>query len=229
MVGSDTSPPLALSLRMFAVRLSGMDMNPQFVNPPTLVLNGVVDESWICEKGAQTGLTESRFGYTNGVRVEAFEDTVCFRHYGTDLVAEKALSSELAQRYAALFDPQSWFDMSLEFGAVIRVSGCSAVRAPVPGFADSLTLDEVAPRFSTNFIYEYPDRTLSIEFSQNLSSRRRQLNCLSRIRHDLHYNDEDEPEEHLRSALSNLKSEWMHIVSTVTRLASVTLRVGDTQ
>ena len=58
MAESEAPYRLTVVLRAFAVELSGVDVNPQFINPATLQFNGVVDEGWTYSN-VQIGMIES--------------------------------------------------------------------------------------------------------------------------------------------------------------------------
>ena len=204
-------------------------MEPQFVNPATLQFSGVVESDWICEKGVRIGIMESNFSYTNGVQIEASDDTVCFRHSGAELADGGALSAELAKRYAAGFDYDNWFAISLEFAGVIELTAypVSAGESPWPSFADHLIHDGVLPDYRTNAFYDCPDRRLMVELFQSSRSNHTQLNCLARVHRYLDHNQDGQSEHQLESVLTGWKTDWEDAVAAVTRLAEATLGSGD--
>ena len=112
------SPGLRGVLLELTVRLDGYDFGAQFVNPLSLYWNGVVDDTWHCEPGAQIGVTESNFTYTNGVHIEATSDELLFKSRASS-PRGPALAPELAQKYVESFGADHWIGVSLEF--LIRV------------------------------------------------------------------------------------------------------------
>ena len=68
MASHEGLPTVEANLQTLTVNLIGFEPISQFVNPVTLYVNGVVDDTWVCEKGALIGITESSFSYTNGGR-----------------------------------------------------------------------------------------------------------------------------------------------------------------
>ena len=225
MAGPEAPHAFTVVLQMFAVELSGIDLDPQFINPATLQFNGVVDKDWICENGIRIGITESNFSYTNGVQVEASDETVCFRHSGIELAEGSALSAELAKRYAVGFDDDNWFGISLEFGGVIVLSGdpTPASVSVWSSFVDRLTHHGVSPRFHTSAFYNYPDRRLVVELFQNPGSSHTPLGCVARIHRHLEYSQQVETEHRLESVLSSWRSDWKDAVAAITRLADAAL------
>ena len=122
MATGEGSPKLAAGLQSLSVNLIGYESNAQFVNPLTLLWNQVVDETWVCEMGAQIGLTQSSFTYTNGVQVEAYEDHVSFKQSGSPLGASNTLAAEIASRYVDAFGAANWMAVSIEFLGAIPIS-----------------------------------------------------------------------------------------------------------
>lgn len=225
MAGPEAPPTLTVVLRMFAVELSGIDLDPQFVNPATLQFNGVIDKGWICEKGVRIGITESNFSYTNGVQIEASDDTVCFRHSGPELNDGSALSAELARRYAVGFDDDNWFAISLEFGGVVELAR-DTVLADVlsrPTFADHLIYDGVAPRFNASAFYNFPDRRLMVDLFQNPGTSHMQLSYVARIHRYLDHDRDEQAEHKLETVLSRWQSDWQNAATALIRLAEATL------
>ena len=57
--------------------------------------------------------------YTNGLQIEAFEDTVRFEHLST---GGGFLSAEIARRYVAAFGDDGWLAIRLEFGGTMELA-----------------------------------------------------------------------------------------------------------
>ena len=170
MAGSEALRGLTVELRMFAVELSGVDVDPQFVNPATLQFNDVVEMGWTCEKGVKTGITESTLSYTNGVQIEAFDETVRFQHSGPNFNAGGPFSAEIAKRYVEAFGVDSWFGVSLEFAGPIGLDGYPeniGVSVP-PALPSRLTHNGVIPRVRSGALYQYPRPKPSGRPSANL-------------------------------------------------------------
>ena len=232
MAGSGTPHTMLVVLRMFAVELDGMDVNPQFINPATLRFNGVVGEEWVCEKDVQMGITESRFSYTNGVRIEAFEDTVRFQQTGRDITPSDALSAELARRYAMGFDSDSWFAISLEFNGTVEMPARTASDDVMqwPAFAGDLVHEGVAPHFFTSAMYDHSDRRLAVDLFRNSDPSHMQLGYSGRVRRRLGNSNEKEEERsepQLETVLSRWQVDWEDVAATVARLLKATLFPGD--
>jgi hypothetical protein len=219
------SPILEVSLRSLAVNLIGFESNSQFVNPLTLYSNGIVDETWVCENGAQIGLLRSSFSYTNGVHVEAFDETISFRQIGTSISPSAALSTKLARKYIAAFNISDWHAVSVEFEAMAELSGESAADPSLswPPFIDDLVFRDAQPRFGTNVFYYHPDRRLRIEIGRSPNSN--SLSWLAWVYRPLD-SDQSQAESQLKAALEDCQSDWEDVVNVASRLLAATIALG---
>ena len=210
---------LVVSLESVTITLIGYESNAQFVNPLTLLSNRVVDESWVCEMGAQVGLTESRFSYANGVQVEAFEDNVIFRQkkriHDSDFVTVVGLAS----RYVEAMGAGDWMGVSFEFlGQIDLPSNRDVVDPEIwPTLSRQLTRDGVEPRFGTNVFYSYPDRRLRVDLSLDPRSGFNELTCVGWVSRELSM-DSYEAERQLGIAFGGWESDWQGVIATAAKL-----------
>ena len=224
MENSEASPAITATLQTFTVNLIGFEGNPQFVNPLALHSNGVVDEDWVCEKGVQIGLTQSSFSYTNGVQVEAFEDTVSFTHRGAPLVPSTALSAKLAKRYIDVLDAKNWIAISLEFMGRTELPRDSATSGTElwPSFADQVVLQGVQPRIGTDAFFLFPDRRLRVELNLAQGSDPAYLSCSGWV-HRLLGSAPDQTQSKLHSVLDSWESDWGEVIEAASSLLAATL------
>ena len=224
MATQQGSPDAKVNLLSVAVNLIGFESNAQFINPLTLHWNRVVDETWVCEVGAQLGLTLSRFTYTNGVQVEATEETVTFRHRGSFLTPDSVLSVELARRYVDAFGSGDLMAISTEFFGYINpaIFTGSFDESEWPRFEGQLALNGVTPRFGTNVFYFYPDRRLRVELSRELDSGPLDLTCLAWVYRELDPNPRRSRDE-LLAAFDGWESDWAEAMVAAGQLFSSTL------
>ena len=224
MAEPEATHRLSVNLEMFAIELSGMNVNPQFVNPATLQFNDVVDEAWTYA-GVQTGVTESNVRYTNGLQIEAFEDTVRFQHVTAD---GGFLSAEIARRYVETFGGDSWFMVALEFGGTIELFSepDRASESLRPVSVDSLIQNDVVPVFRAGALYPYPEHTLQVELQQPVGSDNGWFECGALVNCSLAPSEVEETENRLQSVLSEWESHWGDAASALIRLARATLRPG---
>ena len=80
MAESRTTYQVTIGLGVCSVELHGGGVEPQFVNPETSEVQrcGLTRE-WTCNR-VQIGITESAIGYTNGLHIDASENSVSFGH-----------------------------------------------------------------------------------------------------------------------------------------------------
>ena len=215
---------LTVALEMFAVELTGVNVNPQYVNPATLQFNDVVDETWTYA-GVQTGVTESNVRFTNGLRIEAFESSVRFQHV---FAGDGFLSAEIARRYVEAFGADSWFMVSLEFGGTMELfSEPDRVSESLrPVSVDSLLYNGVVPAFRAGALYLYPEHTLQVELEQPVGSDNGWFECGASVNRSLVSDEADETENQIQSVLTGWESHWGDAASALTRLAGATLRPG---
>ena len=221
---------LAASLRTLTVNLIGYESNAQFVNPLNLLWNQVVDETWVCEKGAQIGLNQSSFTYTNGVQVEAFEDSVTFKQSGTPLVPGPALAAEIATRYVDAFGANNWMAISFEFLARINLSKIADFVAPDiwPELSDRLTINEIQPRFGTNVFYFYPEKRVRVELNFDPSSDPDNLTCLGWVYRELS-SISGEADAELQAAFGAWESDWDEVTTTAANLLTASIISGGSK
>ena len=228
MKGPEGLNEFTIGLQMLAVSLVGVGANPQFVNPVTLLANNVVDESWVCEKGAQIGITESAFRYTNGVHVEAGDDTLTFRQFG-DLGGEREiLSPDLAMRFVTAFDADDWFAVNLEFRGRLALQPDQSV--PLVSlwdrFSEKITHENVVPSFSTNTFYRFQDRNMAVSLSGPPRRGQGYIICSGSVRRNL---DDDSSEEfgiQLQQVCTNWASDWSDVASIAIQLVNAQLFLG---
>lgn len=227
METDEVSPNSPASLQGVTANLFGYESNCQFINPMTLSSNGMVDESWICESGAQIGLTRSSFSYTNGVQVEAYDDIVSFRHRGTPLAPSEALSTWLARRYVEVFDASNWIGCSIEFFATISLSDMPSF-APWPHFSAALSIEDVRPRIGVNAIYQFPDKRVRVDMDQSARPDADSLNCYGWVYRPL-TDSADDNQVALESCLENWQSDWQDVLGVISGLIEATPAQGGTQ
>ena len=224
MAESEAPYRLTVVLRAFAVELSGVDVNPQFINPATLQFNGVVDEGWTYSN-VQIGMIESSVSYTNGLQIEAFEDTVRFEHLST---GGGFLSAEIARRYIEAFGDENWFEVRLEFGGTMELAEVSdSADIPLqPNLLERMTHNDVVPAFRAGALYQYPEHTLQIELQQPVGSTNGSFDCAAQVNRLLPPNEAEETKSRLQAILSGWESDWGDSTLALTRLASATLQPG---
>ena len=220
MAEPETTHTLTIALQMFAVDLSGADVDPQFVNPATLQINGVVDEGWT-HSGTQIGMTESNIKYTNGLHIEAFQGTVRFQHV---LTGGGFLSAETARRYVEAFGDDRWVGVALEFGGTLELASepDNVGVSLQPHRVDFLTHSGVVPAFRAGALYQYPEHVLQIEIRQSALSSDR-FECNAAVIRSLVRNEEEQTENRLHTVLSGWESDWQDAVTALTCLVRATL------
>ena len=213
-----------VSLETLNINLICVESSAQFVNPLTLYSNGIVDETWVCEKGAQMGLTHSTFSYTNGVEVEAVEDVVGFRHDASPLIPSAVLSAKLAKRYADALGIGNFIAVSMEFAARIKLLGkfAASSETPWPPIVDSLVLQGVQPRFSAEVFYVFPDRSLRAELGCVPNSNPTELTCNGWVHRYLE-GTPDQARSTLQTTLDGWESDWGEVIDAASRLFEATL------
>lgn len=228
MAAHEGLPSLAVGLQSLTVNLIGYESNAQFVNPLTLLWNRVVDETWVCEMGAQIGLTKSSFTYTNGVRVDAFEDNVSIRQGGSPLAPDAVLSMDFARRYVDAFGAGNWMAVAVEFLAEISISANPEYVGleTWPGIAEDVALRDIQPRFGTNVFYSFPDRRLRVEISRDPGSVPSGLTCFAWIHRELSP-DPHQAQSELHSVLSGWETDWEEVVLAATQLLTGTMETRD--
>ena len=231
MHGQEGPPTLTLSLQMLAISLSGIDANPQFVNPLTLSANGVTDESWVCDKGVQVGITESSFRYTNGMVVEATSDTLTFRQVG-DLSGEDcALSLGVATRYISAFDADNWFAATLDFGGRIWLPPDQpyTLASLWDQVGSQMAHKRATPLFSTNVFYRYSDRSLSVNVSRGPRFAEGSIACSGSVHRDLDHSADQGPERQIERICAGWTSDWQDVVAVANLLVNASLGRGGSQ
>ena len=227
MVEPNTS--LVPILRTFDVTLSGIAVTPQFINPATLALNAIIDDTWPVDPEAQIGITTSNFRYANGVQITSEDETVCFSHSDPDLRAEDFLSADIANRFASTFSISSWFAVSLEFSGAIHLPGPAVSEdqiRPSP-FMYSLRHNSATPHLHTSASYHYSDYSLTVELSEIITAAQPFLNFSARNYRVLSDEDRGDLEPyHLEVILANWRSHWGEATSAVSRLAEATTALG---
>lgn len=224
MAESEAPYRLTIVLRAFAVELSGVNMAPQFINPATLKFNDVVDEGWTYSD-VEVGMTESSVSYTNGLQIEAFEQTLRFQHVHT---GGEFLSAEIARRYVEAFGDDSWFAVRLEFGGTMELAGESdSADIPLqPNLLDRMTHHDVVPAFRAGALYPYPEHALQIELQQPADSINGWFECAAQVNRLLVPDEAEEDNGRLQAILSGWESDWADSALALTRLASATLQPG---
>lgn len=220
----DTQDALSPTLRMVGIRLIGMDVGPQFVNPLSLSVNGVTDDSWLCEKGSQIGITECSFSYTNGVSVEASEDTISFTHTGIQDPSVEVLSTGLAERYIDCFGAGNWFSVVLEFRGVVDLQPIleTSEGRVWHTFVDQLAHRSVPPQFRLNLYYTYPDRRLSVDLIDRWPARTSQVAVSGTVFRDLP-SDGGEAKIRISQIMDGWRSDWEEVAEVTGRWVKVTL------
>ena len=228
MAAHEGLPSLAVGLQSLTVNLIGYESNAQFVNPLTLLWNRVVDETWVCEMGAQIGLTQSSFTYTNGVRVDAFEDNVSIRQRGSPLAPDAVLSMDFARRYVDAFGAGNWMAVAVEFLAEISMSANPdhVGLKTWPGIGEKIALGDIQPRFGTNVFYFFPDRRLRVEISRDSGSAPTSLTCFAWVHRELN-SDPHQAQSELHSVLGGWETDWEEVVLAANQLLTGTMETGD--
>ena len=220
------SPDLTVVLRAFTVELMGLEVEPQYINPVTLEANDVVDSLWRLDSGTLVGISRSRFGYANGVEVEAEQESLSFRHIAADLVVEEALSAELASRYVKAYGEEDLFGIGMVFQGEVKVPDAPDLVGPFDSavLTDKLALRNVAPsayRIGVTHSFE-PEQprpsSLSVDLFRGvaISGVHFTAQAFHEVvgpQHTWHaINSAD-------SILSRWQSVWSDVVDVVTRLA----------
>ena len=213
----EASYNLTTSLEMVAVELYGTNVHPQFVNPMTLEINGVVEADWT-HSGSQIGVIESTFRYSNGLEIEASEQTLRFEHVPT---ADGFLSPETAIRYVNAFGEGNWGMVVVEFGGIWKLTS-----KPDDGDVqlrhrgeDILTDNGVVPSFHAGALYQYPEHTLQAEIRQlGTDQYEFRASVNRRVPKDV--------ENGLQATISRWESDWQDACLIISRLIRATLIPG---
>ena len=227
MAAEGSPQALSVSLQSLAVTLIGYESNAQFVNPLTLLWNRVVDDSWICQMGAQIGVTNSSFTYTNGVQVEASDGDVTFRQRGHSLMPKDILITELARRYVDAFGAEDWIALSVEFVGGIDHSDGSDL-AKWHSLSDRIAIEGIQPRLGTSAFYALENQRLRVEISLNPHSEPHELNSFAWLNRDL-TSDTKQPQTDLRSALNGWEADWEKVTKATKLLLTMVVGTGSSQ
>lgn len=220
-----TTYQVTIGLGMCSVELYGNSVEPQFVNPVTLKLNGVVDEEWTCNH-VQIGITESEIGYNNGLHIEASENTVRFGHVPTGKIA---LSAESASRYVESYVDDDWVGVVFEFlGTVASAMEIDkADDGPLqPHLVEELIHDDVIPAFKSGALYQYPDHILQIELLQPVDSDEDRIEWRARVSRSVANDQGGQTKDRLLTILSGWDTDRDSAFEGLLRLVKATLRFG---
>ena len=230
-MAKDEVPKLVTESTLHSLTLSLISYDEdvaQFVNPITLYSNRVVDETWICEKGAQIGLTRSSFSYTNGVAVEAIGDTIKFHQQenSAPLDLGSALSPKIALAYADL-DPDGWFAASVDFGGVVRLSLESGdpLVSKWPSLLANLGYQGIEPNFGINASYQSNDRRLRAEVRPVAVSTHPYVICVGSVYRQLSQ-QESEDQRQVASVLNRWRTDWDDVIDVAVSLFTHNLLGG---
>ena len=231
MEGPTALRELAVDLQMLAIGLVGIDVNPQFINPATLLANGVVEPSWVCAPGAQIGLTESNFSYTNGVQVEAADDTLTFRQFGRLSADGTVLSPELAKRFVNAFDDDNWFAVGLEFLARLSVTESEqfSLASLWDRVGERFVRQDVSPGYSVSTFYRFADRTMSVNINRGPTGQQRYILCSGSVHRNLDGDASEGLRDQVIQICTNWVTDWEEVISAATSLVNANLPVGGPQ
>ena len=230
MVSQESLPPLVVNLQTLTVNLIGDEGNVQFVNPHTFYWNGAVDQTWVLQRGARIGFTQSSFSYTNGVQVEASRDTISFRQQGDSLTPNGVLSVNLAKWYANAFGAAGLFEVSVEFSARIDIAAhyvAPFLKSSLQ-FADHLVSHPNQPAFGTFAVVPYPDRTLRVDFSYVPWSDPNCLTCTGQVSRQLS-DDINQGLSELHLAIDRWPADWLDVLNEASPLLRARLIPGGWQ
>jgi hypothetical protein len=221
---SRTTYQVTIGLGVCSVELYGDGVEPQFVNPENLKFNGVVDEEWTCNR-VQIGITESAIGYTNGLHIDASENSVSFGHVPADNVP---LSAESASRYVKSRVDNEWVAVVFEYLGTIELAteSDSADRPLQPHLLEELVHDDVIPAFRSGALYQYPDRILQIELLQPVDSGEDQIEWRASVSRSVASDEEGQTKDRLLAILSGWDTDRESVIESLLRLVRATLRFG---
>ena len=213
---------VSIGLGQCCVELYSNGVEPQFVNPETLKFNGVVDEEWTCNH-VQIGITESQIGYTNGLHIEASENTVSFGQVPTD---NQSLSVESASRYIESRVDEEWVGVVFEFFGSIEPATeiDSADMSLQPHLLEELVHGDVKPAFKSGAFYQYPDRILQIDLLQSVDSGEDRIQWRARVSRSVANDEEGQTKDQLLAILSRWDSDRENAFESLLRLVRATLR-----
>lgn len=211
-----------MDLRKFAVTLIGIELNPQLVNPVTLRLNDIVDESWKSNRGAKIGITESNLGYANGVEVEASDETLRFCHSASSFETGEVLSAILAKRFIDVFGVDDWWAIRFDFGGQINAEVLAMKpEMGVQSLADHLTIGNVVPSCNFTTHFQFPDKSLNVQLSHDAAADNSHVSCLGSVFHCTEEYIDAEGNNKIGPWLANWKSDWQEVAQAVIRLHKV--------
>ena len=219
-----TTYQVTIGLGMRSVELYSDGVEPQFVNPETLKFNGVVDEEWTCNH-VQIGITESGIGYTNGLHIEASENTVSFGHVPTDNIP---LSAESASRYVKSRVDDEWVAVVFEFlGTIEPTTEIDSAGGPLqPHLLEQLVHGDVRPAFRSGALYQYPDRILQIDLRQPVDTDEDRIEWSARVSRSVASDEEGQTKDRLLAILSGWDTDRENAIEGLLRLVRATLRHG---
>lgn len=221
---------MTATFQMFAITLGTLEFNPAVLTPDTLRYNGVVEDDWVLAKGSTFSMSETLFGYTNGVEVYASPDALSFRQVATDLRSEKILGPELITRYSLANLPGEWFSVDLDFG--IRIDSLTDLPPEDDSLWETFTRDlkykDTAPELRASLTYgDLEGRNLYVELYRRKDLSGQMLLCVGRITRALSNGGEDEDDvDVLESVLDEWECDLSDIISIGNRLASSIFRTG---
>ena len=224
MTESRTTYQVTIGLGMCSIELHSDGLEPQFVNPETLRLTGVASEEWTYSR-VQIGITESAISYTNGLHIEASENTVSFAHVPTD---NTSLSSESASRYIESRESSEWVGVVFEFVGTIEpaTTADNADGSFQPHLLEQLIHDDVKPAFKSGAFYEYPDRILQIDLLQPVDSIEGRIEWRARVTRTIASDDEGQAKDQMLAILSGWDADRESVIEGLLRLVRATLRPG---
>ena len=222
MAEGGTTYQVTIGLGVCSVELYGDGVEPQFLNPMTLKFNGVVDEEWTCNH-VQIGITESAIVYTNGLHIEASENSVSFGHVPADNVP---LSVESASRYVKSRANVEWLGVAFEYLGTIELATetGSADRPLQPHLLEELIHDDVIPVFRSGALYQYPDRILQIDLRQPVDSGEDQIEWRASVSRSVASDEEGQTKDRLLAILSGWDTDRENAIEGLLRLVRATLR-----
>ena len=224
MAEGGTTYQVTIGLGMCSVELYSDGVEPQFVNPETLKFNGVVDEEWTCNH-VQIGITESAISYTNGLHIEASENTVSFGHVPTDNIP---LSAERASRYVKSRVNAKWVAVVFEYlGTIESATETDSADGPLqPHLLEELIHDDVIPAFRCGALYQYPDRILQIDLRQPVDTDEDRIEWSARVSRSVASDEEGQTKDRLLTILSGWDADRESAIESLLRLVRATLRFG---
>lgn len=226
MISQGNNSPIQINLKGIAIHLHEYGNIAQFINPLTLIYNGIVDSSWEHGQDIQVGLDESHISYANGVSIDSFEEDLSFEHIVLHEKDMPILSPEIALRYVETLGISNCNELSMEFiGNISYLDGKSVAIDIWSSLLNGFITNQTKPVFALLTSYVLQDKSIKLEMRFNLDDSTCNLICVGTVKRRLPETIED-AEAMMKLVLTEWNNDWQDIIAGYTQLLSENLFKG---